>query len=428
MNILWLTNIPLPEASKLLNENSTPFGGWLINASEALIEQNNITLSIAFPKMGVKEVKILKGKKINYYAFSPVNDNEVISDSNNNQFKNILKAVKPDIVHIFGTEYPHSLSMINTCNKMNIKAVISIQGLVSVYSQHYMACLPDRIQKRFTFRDFIKQDNLKQQQKKFANRGKFEIESVKRVKHVIGRTTWDRACTTQINPDVIYHFCNETLREDFYRHKWTLELCERYSIFISQASYPIKGFHFILEAMPLILKRFPDTKLYISGPDIIKSNTLKERLKKTSYAKYILELIQKYNLKDNVIFTGLLDEKQMCERYSKSNVFVCPSSIENSPNSLGEAMILGVPCVASDVGGVSDMLKHKEEGFVYQTDASYMLAYYICEIFSNDELTLQLSKNAREHALKTHDREENTKILLNIYNKILSNNLNEDII
>ena len=118
-------------------------------------------------------------------------------------------------------------------------------------------------------------------------------------------------------------------------------------------------------------------------------------------------------------FTGILYEKQMCERHLKSHVFVCPSSIENSPNSLGEAMILGVPCVASDVGGVADMLKHQEEGFVYQADAPYMLAHFVCEVFADDEIALQISVNARKHAMRTHDPEKNLKALLSIYEQII---------
>ena len=105
----------------------------------------------------------------------------------------------------------------------------------------------------------------------------------------------------------------------------------------------------------------------------------------------------------------------MCERYLKSHAFVCPSSIENSPNSLGEAMILGVPCVASDVGGVADLLKHREEGFVYQTDAPYMLAHYVSEIFANNELALDFSKKAREHAMNTHNQKKNMEDIIKIY-------------
>ncbi|MBK5201915.1 MAG: glycosyltransferase family 4 protein [Spirochaetaceae bacterium] len=415
MNILWLINIPLPEASILMNEQVTPFGGWLVNTSIILSQQNNVNLSIAFPKRKIKKITKLQGERITFYAFNSIVKKNEIRNKLDVNFEKIIKETSPNLVHIFGTEYLHTLAMVNICNLMNIKTVISIQGLVSICSKHYMACLPNRIQKRFTFRDFIKHDNLIQQQKKFVIRGKNEIEAIQKVNDVIGRTTWDKACTLQINYHLNYHFCNENLRGEFYKHEWLLDNCEKNSIFVSQGAYPLKGLHLMLEAMPLILQRFHGTKLYVSGADITKSNTLKDKIKMTSYAKYIRSLIQKLNLKDKVIFTGLLNEKQMCEQYLKSNVFVCPSSIENSPNSLGEAMILGVPCVASDVGGVSDMLIHKEEGFVYQSDATYMLAYYVCEIFNKDELAIKFSKNGKSHALITHDKEKNYKKLLSIY-------------
>ncbi|MBY0016050.1 MULTISPECIES: glycosyltransferase family 4 protein [Bacillus] len=419
MKILWLTNIALPEASVLLKEEALPFGGWLVNASEALSLNSDISLCVAFPNNRFNDIHLLSGEKIKYYTFPSVNKNNLKSIVENPFLEQIIEQFNPDIVHIFGTEFVHTLSMVNVCQKKNIKTIVSIQGLVSIIAKHYMLSLPIIVQNRYTFRDLLKQNNIKGQQREFIKRGKFEIEALKKVKHVIGRTTWDKACSTQINPNVIYHHCNETLRKEFYNHKWDIKRAEKYSIFLSQGSYPIKGLHFMIEAMPLILKVFPQAKLYIGGVDITKSKTLKEKIKLSSYGKYINELIKKYNIQEKVIFTGLLNEQQMCEKYLESNVFVCPSSIENSPNSLGEAMLLGVPCVASDVGGVSDMLKHKEEGFVYQVDAPYMLAHYVCEIFKKDELALRFSENARLHALQTHDSKKNTKRLLEIYKDIL---------
>ena len=423
MKILWLVNIPLPEACHLMGEQPSPFGGWLINASKYLAVQDNIALSIAFPKVKCKEVMEYHGEKIDYFAFPHLDSNDYKLMRDSRSLKTIIKKVQPDIVHVFGTEFAHSLAMVNACNDLGIHSVISIQGLVSFIEKHYMANLPKNVQRSFTFRDFVKQNNILQQKREFQKRGLIEVEAIQKVKHVIGRTTWDKACVLQINPTVKYHYCNETLREAFYENDWSLEKCEKYSIFLSQASYPIKGLHYMLEALPIILKKYPKTKLYIAGSDIAASQNLKVKLKKTSYAKYITKLIQELNLEKHVIFTGLLDEQQMCRRYLKSNVFVCPSAIENSPNSLGEAMILGVPCVASNVGGVSDMLAHEQEGFLYQVDAPYMLAHYVCEIFGNDLLANTFSKKTREKGLRTHDQHKNVTMLVDIYHEIASKEL-----
>ena len=113
MKILWLVNIPLPEASKLMGEIPSPFGGWLINASKDLANKEDVELSIAFPSNKANKFKELKGEKINYYPFIPVkeNDNKVIEY--NESFEILLNNLKPDIVHIYGTEIAHTLSMIN---------------------------------------------------------------------------------------------------------------------------------------------------------------------------------------------------------------------------------------------------------------------------------------------------------------------------
>ncbi|MDF2946613.1 MAG: glycosyl transferase family 1 [Bacillales bacterium] len=418
MKILWLTNISLPESSELMNELASPYGGWLVNASKKLSEQEGIQLTIVFPKDGVSDSLKLTGEKITYYAFKPVRNRDLSQENIN--LKRIINEVKPDVVHIYGTEMPHTLSMVNVCNNEKVKCVISIQGLVSICEKHLFANLPWYVVYGNTVGNLLMRDSINRIRKAFIKKGINEVEAIKKVSHVIGRTTWDKACVSQINPNFNYHFCNEILREEFYKHKWDYDKCEKHSIFLSQGSYPIKGLHYFLEALPTIIKKFPNTKVYIGGSDITKSTTLKDKLMMSYYAKYLKNIIDSNNLNEHVIFTGPLNEKEMCERYLKSNVFVCPSSIENSPNSVGEAMILGVPCVASNVGGVPDMLRDKEEGFLYQADAPYMLAHYVCEIFENEDLALKFSKSSRDHALLTHSSEDNTKKLLEIYNEIIN--------
>ncbi|MEG1442435.1 MAG: glycosyltransferase, partial [Oscillospiraceae bacterium] len=400
MKIFWLTNGILPIIAEKKKVEKDYGGGWWDLLSRKIVHLNEYNLIACYPSEKAENIKI---DNIQVYSFSRTNEKNSI------YFEKILLEEKPDIIHIFGTEFPHTLAMVNAAEKCEMlnRVVINIQGLVSIITKHYMADLPVKVQYAFTLRDLLKWDNLKQQQKKFKNRGVYEIKALKKVTHVIGRTDWDKACTTQINSKIQYHFCNEILRETFYKNEWSLEKCRKHSIFISQAHYPIKGFHKILEALPIILKFFPDTVVYVAGEDLRTKKNLKKIIKQSSYIKYINKLIDKNGLEKQIKFLGSLNEQAMCQQFLKSHIFVSASSIENSPNSVGEAMILGVPVVTSDVGGVKNLLTHGEEGFVYQADAPYMLACYVCEIFGNDSLALSFSKNAREHAVETHNRKEN---------------------
>lgn len=390
-------------------------GGWLTAMLAPLINRKDISIGICFPiRQGNK---LVRGQieNIKHYGFPKKTPLPHIYDSSvETHLKEAMEDFQPDIVHIFGTEYPHSLAMTKVFNNPQ-RTVINIQGLTSVIADHYYAGLPNNVISRYTFRDFVRQDNIRQQRMKFFKRGIFEVEALKNVNHVIGRTDWDKACTSQINPDAQYHFCNETLREKFYKHTWDISECDKYSIFLSQVEYPIKGFHYILKAMRYILRRFPNTQIYTTGKNFLEI----PKYRISSYNKYIVELIVKYKLQNKVHFLGVLNEHEMCERYLKSHVFVSPSIIENESNSVSEAKILGVPVVASYVGGVTNRIMSEVDGYVYQHDAPYMLAHYVCKIFDSNVLALKFSENARKHAKNAHCRDVNTNRLLEIYSSIL---------
>jgi len=416
--ILWLVNIPLPEVSMLMNEPTVPFGGWLVNTAKELADDDGIKLFIAFPQKKIKGYKALSGEKIEYFAFARIRKNKAHLVKSLDM---ILDKTTPLLVHIHGTEYLHTLAIVDLCRKKAIKTVISIQGLLSITAQHFYASLPTKAIFGFTLRNLLNRDSVYLEKKSFEKIGISETNALKKIEHVIGRTTWDRTNLLQINPKINYYFCNEMLRESFYKHKWGLESCERNTIFLSQGRDSYKGLHNAIESLPLILRRFPNAKVYMAGVDITKVDTLEALLFRTYYGKYIRRRIWELRLQDHVFFTGVLAEPEMCERYLRSHVFLCPSSIENSPNSLGEAMILGVPCVASYVGGIPDLLEHQKEGLLYQADAPYMLAHYICELFSNDNMALEFSRSARKRALVTHSKNRNLQQLLQIYGELSEN-------
>lgn len=412
MKVLWLSNGPVPLASEAFGIDKSNIEGWKIQIFDRLIKESGISVSYLFPSDISRDLEDRAYKGAEFCAFNRKLSLEKLV----NTFKVYVSEYKPDVIHIWGTEYIHSYAMTEACNGLGIskKAVISIQGLVSMGAFHYMGNIPGEVQCSVTLRDFVKNDSLRKQQRSFIDRGYYEQEAIRNVKHIIGRTFWDSACSELINPERRYHHNNETLRKSFYEKRWDIDKTEKHSLFISQSYYPIKGFHNVLIACNMIKDRYPDLKIYVSGAD----NAFIRGIKTQGYGKYIQSLMSDYGLNEKVIHLGSLDEKEMADRYLKSNIFVSASSIENSPNSVGEAMLLGMPVVSSNVGGVSDMLVHDKEGFLYQADAPYMLAYYIDAFFKSESIQREYGANARKHALRTHDFELNYQKLLEIYKEI----------
>lgn len=420
MKVLWIVNTIFPYPSKQMNIENTIYGGWLVSLFEELNKNSNVEFAIATTYCGNKLLKYKTNNTV--YYLLPCNDATKYDENLLKYWQTIVEEFKPVLIHIHGSEYVHSLPLLRNIGK-KIPTVLSIQGLIHKIAEVYDANISKKIINRnITFRDIVKSDSILNQREKFVQRGIYEKEIISRVGAIIGRTEWDKSCSKELNNTIKYYKNNESLRQSFYENNWDISKIERNTIFCSQASYPIKGLHFMLEALNELKKEIPNIKLKVAGYNILNDETLKDKLKTTGYAKYLKKLIKKYDLKDNVIFTGPLCEQEMCKAYLEANVFVQTSVIENSPNSLGEAMLLGVPCVASNVGGTRDMLLNNIEGLLYQYDDISTLCEHILKILRDDETAVVLGKRAQMHAKETHNKENNVKELLKIYNQIIKEN------
>ena len=444
MKVLWLCNVMMPMIAEQLKLEASNKEGWLSGLAAVTLdkrEENGIELAVAFPAPEnmlpegqdvCMRTIALRGGRLACYGFrEDVARPEIYDKGLEKRLEWILDSCGPDVVHCFGTEYPHTLAMCRVFPKKN-RLLLSIQGLCSLYAESYFADLPERVIRSATLRDCLRRDNLRRQQRKFAMRGNMEIEAIKLAGNIAGRTEWDRLHTEEWNPKARYYSLNETLRENFYGAVWNREACIPHSIFLSQGDYPIKGFHYMLTAMPEILRKFPDARVYVAGNSIINYGTLKEKLKISGYGKYLRGLIREKGLQDRVAVLGKPNGEQMKERYLKSHLFVCCSSIENSPNSLGEAMLLGMPCVSADVGGIPSIFTGGEDGIMYRgyrrnknnnsnLDAvSERLAKSIIEIWENQEQLDKYCNNARKHAEKNHDPEKNYAKMTEIYKSIVA--------
>lgn len=334
------------------------------------------------------------------------------------QFEEILAEAKPDILHVFGTEFPHTLAAVRAFHDPS-HTLIGIQGLCGEIAKVYRAGLPDSVWSRISFRDFLRKDSMRQQQRKFYQRAEHEKQALLLTGHITGRTEFDRTETAAINPNAQYHSMNETMRSEFYEGEWQIGQAEKYSIFLGQGDYPLKGMHFLLEAMGKLKDSYPELHLYVAGNSIISYQTLKEKCKLSAYGKYLRVLMRVYELEDKVTMLGRLSAEEMKEQFLRSGVFVCPSVLENSPNTLGEAMLLGVPVVASRTGGIPSMIEDGVTGLLFHNRDADDLADSIAQIWDDPRYAQELSQRERIRARLVHDGEQNYERLLQIYGEIL---------
>lgn len=413
MKILWITNTLFPDVCKHLDIPTPVVGGWMFAGAKSLINSNlDVKLAIATLYKG-REFQQINLDGISYFLIPESKNKSKINYKLEKNWKSVQKEFMPDIIHIHGSEYPHGLAYVQACGNKNV--VLSLQGLISAIEKYYFGGVSKtKLFKYITIRDIIRNDTIFSQRKKMIKRGRLEKTIINSIEHIIGRTKWDNAHSWAINPDAKYHFCNESLRENFHGNSWNLGDCEKYSIFLSQAYYPLKGLQQIVKALPLIIKQFPDVKVYVAGNDFITNKGWRIN----GFGKYIKFLIKENNVEKHILFTGLLNPDDMKNRYLRSHVFVCPSAIENSSNSIGEAQLLGVPCVASYVGGIADMITDHETGLLYRFEETEMLAKSVCSIFETDKLTLRISAAGKKAAEKRHNNKVNSNRLISIYKEI----------
>lgn len=412
--ILWTSNIDLPAAAPGLGLKATPFGGWLSLMTDQLARLSGYEIAVAM-RSESKTFQRVETGGITYYALPQQRDRFDVAQADVDR---VLADFKPDILHVEGAEMRHARRFLSTWTGPRL---LSMQGVLNGIRPYQLGALPiARMLVPWPARHtLVAVALLTNYWRNFVPRLASERQAMGLTNNVMGRTLWDRAQAARMAPQARYFHCPRILRDVFYTTQWVERNGRPFSIFMGNASVPLKGAHVAVQALALLKRDYPDVTLSIAGEDPRKlpRTSLKRHV---GYPVYLLDLISKLGVEDNVRFTGLLSAQQMADQMAGSHICLMASIIENSPNTLAEAMILGTPTVSAYAGGAPSMARDEMDALFYRPDDPAMLALQIRRLFEDPDLAARLSQSARARAQAAHAPAGPVKALVAAYETIMA--------
>ncbi|HZJ57114.1 MAG TPA: glycosyltransferase family 4 protein [Clostridia bacterium] len=146
---------------------------------------------------------------------------------------------------------------------------------------------------------------------------------------------------------------------------------------------PAKGLDVLIDAVPPVLEEFPDTKFMIVGDGPDRSN--------------LMDKAAHLNCSKNIIFAG--HSEYIWYYYEAFDIFVLPSLSEGLGISILEAMAMGKPVIATNVGGIREIIDHNRNGYLIPPGDSGELADALLFYLENEQRTYEYAKVGRAEIL-----------------------------
>ena len=177
------------------------------------------------------------------------------------------------------------------------------------------------------------------------------------------------------------------INPDFYISQKKPDKFDKCSLVWVRAFHKIYNPKMAIEVVKILKGDFKNIKLTMIGPD--KDGSLDDCIK----------LVENYKLNDNIKFTGYLGKKNWIKIARTANVFINTTNIDNHPKSVIEGMLLGLPIVSTNVGGIPYLLKEGRESNLVEPNDINGMAKKISIIINDTKLRQKFSKNAKINAL-----------------------------
>ena len=391
--------------------------------SQAIVREGKIELGVASRVLAGINLKVSLGGIEHFTVPAPRKRNGLLIPTRKmiSCYRKIIDEFSPDVIHVHGVEF--YCGIVTAENRMGRPCVISLQGIITQCQRHFTGGLGflDILKSR-TLRNWILFDGLWEQKARWKRRAAVERRIIRGHNAFIGRTLWDRALLRKLNPSASYFHCHEMVRREFFDREWNITTIRRNTVFAPSANYPLKGFHVLLRAISILRREFPNILVRVPLAQFNASKKYRgflDSIKKRDYTKYLDVLIDKLGIAENVVPLGCLSGSEMAEEMKQAHVFALSSFVENSPNTMAEALTVGVPSVVSLSGGIPSLINEGENVLGYPPGDEAVLAEQIRRIFLDDSLAIRLSKVGRETALYRHSAGPILKRMFEIYKVIV---------
>lgn len=417
MRVLWFSTNS--SGYKFQNKKETvTYGGWMVSLQQELAKRSSIELGVCFCADGLfwreeqegvtyypvpNHRKAWKDKVLDLIHYKDVCRDEMVWPHYISHFKRVIDDFRPDFIEVFGSELYIGLGAL-AARDLKIPCALHHQGLLSLYI--YIFLPPGISQCQYIWKDWNPFHAFARFQelvywRRSCHREKTILRSVP---HVMGRTEWDRQATCLLALQAQYHYGGEILRPEFYG---VAERCipskPTLSTTISAPTY--KGFDLLLKVANIL-----KNELHIDFEWNVYGNVETTFWERCTGIRH-----QDVNVK----VCGVVNARDLREALLGSTLYFHPSYIENSPNSVCEAQILGLPVVATNVGGTSSLVEHGRTGFLFPATDPYVAAYYIQSLVMDILLNKKMGKDAYLVAVARHNRLQIVDDLITTYHKIM---------
>lgn len=420
MRVLWFTNSS--SCYKRSSGNYYNGGGWISSLETELKKRKDIELGVCFYTNSVPEQKKEKQEDTTYYLIPrPIKTTKytfktIIRKPEETTWEheklampalvNVVKDFNPDIIQVFGSENIYGL----ITKYISVPVVLHIQGILTT-------CLNTFLPPFVSWRMYLWQElSYKKTLKRISDRIAWRRNSITEqrmmhaIKYFMGHSIWDERVTRLFSPDSTYYYCSEMLRNTFYDSQESRILPSK-PVFITTISPPLyKGYDLLLKTARELKKVMPDFEWKVFGYVNDK----------------FIDKIFKISHKDvNVHLMGVASAEQIKDALLHATAYVHTSYIENACNSVCEAQILGVPCIVTYTGGIPSLIDDSHTGFLVPTNDPFQMTYLMKYLAENPDINMEIGENAKQTAMKRHDRKMIVERVMDIYTDILSKTKNK---